>query len=105
MVGTVASSASASTSIASVASVAPVAIVLPATSQQVLEESSKLWRSSGQGEPGKEESDRQLHVKEVSGEPVTLTWEIIVQTLLEFLTNKKQENICAPNSMHHSLFL
>ena len=62
VVGTIASSASASTSIASVASIAPVAIVLPATSQQVLEESSKLWRSSGQGEPGKEESDRQLHV-------------------------------------------
>jgi len=77
VVGTIASSASASTSIASVASVASVAIVLPATSQQILEESSKLWRSSGQGEPGKEESDRQLHVGEVSGEPVTLPYQIL----------------------------
>jgi len=69
VVGSIASTASSSSitsAIASVASVASVAIasttLLPATSKQVLEESSKLWRGCSQAEAGKEEDDCELHI-------------------------------------------
>jgi len=68
VVGAIASTASSSSivAIASVASVASVAIasstLLSATSKQVLEKSSELWRGSSQAESSKEEDDCELHI-------------------------------------------
>jgi len=65
VVGPVASTASTS-SIIAIASVASVAIasatLLPPTSKQILEESSKLWRGCSQAEAGQEEDDCELHI-------------------------------------------
>jgi len=68
VVRTIASTASTS-SIIAIASVAPVASVaiasatlLPPTSKQILEESSKLWGGCSQAEAGQEEDDCKLHI-------------------------------------------
>jgi len=67
VVGSIASTASTS-SIVAIASVASVAVVvasatlLPPTSNQILEKSSKLWRGCSQTETGKEKDDCELHI-------------------------------------------